>query len=146
MALLSTVNTVPAIKFEVMFANITLLCTATLNFPWESVFCYLRVPFLNSVKWAKIFVAFTEIFTWFICISLQFAAPEIVNIALPTVPGMVLIWESLIKWSSRQFNLWVFLLASHDSQMALPVKLNKMADNSDSNPGPQQASGCRLKP
>jgi hypothetical protein len=85
-----------------MFANITLLCTATLSFPWESVFCYLRLPFLNPGKWAKTFVAFTEIFTWFIRISLQFAAPVIVNIALPAAPSLVLIWESWIKWSSRQ--------------------------------------------
>jgi hypothetical protein len=116
-------NTVPAIKFEVIFAHITFLCTATLNFPWESVFCYLRVPFLNSGKRAKTFVAFTGIFTWFICISLQYAAPVIVNIVLPAVPSMVLIWGSWIKWSSRQSFFWVFLLTGHDSQMALPVKL-----------------------
>jgi hypothetical protein len=60
---------------------------ATLNFSWESVFFTLCVPFFNPGKWAKTFVAFTEIIAWFIFFSLQFAAPVIVNIALPAVPA-----------------------------------------------------------
>jgi hypothetical protein len=80
-------KTVPAIKFEVKFAYVTLLCKATLNFSWESVFFSLCVPFFNPGKWAKTFVAFTEIFTWFVFFSLHFTAPMIVNVALPAVPA-----------------------------------------------------------
>ena len=80
-------KSVPAIKFEAMFANITLLYTGTLNFSRKSVFCYLCVPFFNPGEWAQTFVAFAEIFTRFIPFSLHFAAPVVVNIALPAVPA-----------------------------------------------------------
>lgn len=58
----------------------------TLNFPWESVFFSLSVPLFNPGKRAKTFIAFAEIFTWFITFSLQLPAPVIVDIALPAVP------------------------------------------------------------
>jgi hypothetical protein len=80
-------KTVPAIKFEVKFANITLLRVATSNFSWESVFFSLSVPLFNPGKWAETSVAFTEIFTRFILLSLQFAAPVVVDITLPAVPA-----------------------------------------------------------
>jgi len=53
----------------------------------------------------------------------QWTLPCVANLLTRTrspcawhLPGLVLIWESWIKWSSRQFILWFFLLASHDSQ------------------------------
>ena len=59
----------------------------SLNLSCESVFCSLCVPFFNPGKWAETFIAFTEIFTWFKLFSLQFAAPVIVDVALPAVPA-----------------------------------------------------------